>query len=205
MVCQTSLLDGAHVSVTRWAPDPSQPLADPAWSLISDGDPALGVRLTQDNGDECNFEGNLLPRMLTVNFYCDAANRGCDTTPYTAAFSSGVNLTNCWHYINFTTVVACPDFFSRCPAAYESGDEGGGRNLSGGWVFIILLLIISVLYFFFGSLYKYVKHGARGKEMCPHVEFWIGLPSLVSDGCIFVHRRVTSCCARQPAQYSDIH
>ncbi|MES1916707.1 MAG: hypothetical protein MHM6MM_008504 [Cercozoa sp. M6MM] len=58
-------------------------------------------------------------------------------------------------------------------------------GMSGGWVFILILFISTLVYCLAGAAYKAKRHGARGVEAVPNIDFWRDLPGLVKDGCKF--------------------
>eukprot|EP00401_Gymnodinium_catenatum_P066345 CAMPEP_0117540194 /NCGR_PEP_ID=MMETSP0784-20121206/43374_1 /TAXON_ID=39447 /ORGANISM="" /LENGTH=347 /DNA_ID=CAMNT_0005336843 /DNA_START=35 /DNA_END=1075 /DNA_ORIENTATION=+ len=44
------------------------------------------------------------------------------------------------------------------------------------------IIWIGLIYLIIGSAYKYQTMGARGKDMIPHIGFWMEYPQLVADG-----------------------
>lgn len=85
----------------------------------------------------------------------------------------------------------------------------GNGGISGGTIFLILLLVVVILYFVLGCVYQRKKNGTTGMvESIPQSEFWMGLPSLIKDGCVFTAEKLKACpcpcCKRNdPTGYSD--
>lgn len=68
------------------------------------------------------------------------------------------------------------------------GGGGLAGGLGGGALFLIILVSILFIYFVGGILYnKFVKK--EGFKPL-HAEFWVDLPALVKDGCMFVVNKV---------------
>ncbi|XP_017779192.1 PREDICTED: uncharacterized protein LOC108564602 [Nicrophorus vespilloides] len=60
------------------------------------------------------------------------------------------------------------------------------QSLSVGSKLVIMLFVFSLVYLVGGGCISYFLRGARGREIVPHVEFWVGLPGLVKDGFVFL-------------------
>jgi len=77
---------------------------------------------------------------------------------------------------NFKTMVA---------ASKHACYSGGTSGLSLGWAILITLLALTVAYFVAGLLWNHFHEHHTGIELVPHLEFWVGLPSLVKDGALY--------------------
>jgi len=162
----------------------SQP-ADPVWSLINPSNPAVGVKVTYENGDTCGA-GNPPKKMGVVNFYCDPnAGRG-------AANGTVAEYPTCVFTMNIITSHVCPG----------GGGGGGSKGLSGGWVFIIILIVVLFVYIVAGCVYQRKKKGATGVESFPNIEFWRGLPGLVKEGFSFTWTKLRGLCGK--GEYTEV-
>jgi len=74
-----------------------------------------------------------------------------------------------------------------CKKSSPPNSPSGG--LSAGSVLCIIFFCSVFVYFVAGSVYKYVKEEARGPEMVPNIDFWRGLPSLVTDGFLYTQKK----------------
>lgn len=66
-----------------------------------------------------------------------------------------------------------------------------GPSVSGGdtvaVVILVLLLVGIVVYFAAGAVYQWrVKEAHSASEFIIHREFWMSLPGLIKDGCLFI-------------------
>jgi len=77
-----------------------------------------------------------------------------------------------------------------CPAMPSGG--GGGSGLNGGAIFLIIYFVAIAVYLIAGIIYKAFVKGARGLEVIPNIEFWMTVPGLVKDGCIFIYRSIAA-------------
>ncbi|XP_063712397.1 cation-dependent mannose-6-phosphate receptor-like [Symsagittifera roscoffensis] len=65
---------------------------------------------------------------------------------------------------------------------------GGGGGLTGAGIFLIIYFVSIAIYLIAGICYKALYKGARGMEMIPNTEFWMMVPGLIRDGCLFIYR-----------------
>mmetsp|Transcript_78439 Transcript_78439/g.138608 ORF Transcript_78439/g.138608 Transcript_78439/m.138608 type:complete len:109 (+) Transcript_78439:1047-1373(+) len=79
-------------------------------------------------------------------------------------------------------------------AATTKNKKSGGHKAF--WLLFLIILAGSV-YAGGGSFMNY-KEGARGIEMLPHHEFWVGLPALCMDGFVFLAAAIMA--AKEQAQ-----
>jgi len=67
--------------------------------------------------------------------------------------------------------------------------SGGTAKKGGGLYFIIIFFALIAVYFIGGALYmKFARH-AEGREIIPNVEFWVELPGLLKDGCLYSYNQ----------------
>jgi len=88
-----------------------------------------------------------------------------------------------------------------CPQSSSSGNSGGsggggggggeGGKLGAGWIFVIIFFVGFSAYFLIGAVVKWKVYGAAGTEMLPNSTFWVELPGLLRDGCLFVKNKLT--------------
>jgi 1,2-dihydroxy-3-keto-5-methylthiopentene dioxygenase len=113
-------------------------------------------------------------RQMEIDFICDPTGDGMGTPEYSGEQPA-------LHYnIKWTTKMACPV---------------AGGALSPGSIILIVLASLIFVYFVGGIIFmKFVKH-AEGIEIIPNVEFWVAIPGLVKDGCLFIGSK--TCCRNQ--------
>jgi len=75
---------------------------------------------------------------------------------------------SCQYTFNLTSPLACP----------------ASKDL-GGWIVIIIAIVCFSLYCAIGSVVNWKKYEMTGVQIIPNSTFWLDLPSLVKDGCIF--------------------
>lgn len=84
-------------------------------------------------------------------------------------------------------------FASSCVC--DSGNHGRS-GLSTGSILLIVFIPLAFIYCITGTLYnKYNKGIGSFPEMIPNHSFWIGLPSLMKEGCAFTFHSLASCCS----------
>ncbi|XP_015761336.1 PREDICTED: uncharacterized protein LOC107340496 [Acropora digitifera] len=82
-----------------------------------------------------------------------------------------------------------------CPAPTPAGNHGR-KELSTGSILLIVFIPLVFIYCITGALYnKYNKGIGSFPEMIPNHSFWIGLPSLIKEGCAFTFHSLASCCS----------
>ncbi|XP_052808450.1 cation-dependent mannose-6-phosphate receptor-like [Mya arenaria] len=63
-------------------------------------------------------------------------------------------------------------------------------SISVGWILTILFLGVGVTYLVAGVVFnRFYRHNA-GREQIPNINFWIAIPGLIKDGCLFVVGKV---------------
>jgi len=97
-----------------------------------------------------------------------------------------------------------------CPVGSNSGGGGGGGGgdddddggLAGGWIFIIVLGSVTIVYFAAGFAFnKWYRKEEGIENQIPQYAFWVSLPGLVKDGCLFTYRKTMSLAGRGDAEY----
>jgi len=98
-------------------------------------------------------------------------------------FEETVGSDNCQFTFTMYTVAACG---TEVPFVPDPNDKSGGVDAAG--VILILFFVGLVLYFVGGwCLNKFVFHKEGSFfELIPQYLFWISLPGLIKDGCLFV-------------------
>jgi len=132
------------------------------------------VDLLLNGSPTCWQPTGTVPYNSNVLFTC-----GPDGQPMQVATQQG----QCWFNFTVITSLAC-----------GGGGPSSSHGLSGGWVFIIILSVVVPLYVAVGCVYKAKKLGASGIEMCPNIEFWRDLPSLLKDGIKFTWAKLRGLC-----------
>jgi hypothetical protein len=140
------------------------------WSAVDSSDMTKGVTLLMSTGSKT---GSSNTRQIQITFYCDPSATGATKPLFLTENGNSAAKTIAYTY-SWTTALAC----------------GGSSGLSGGSIFMIIVLVVTVVYFAGGYAYMYKKHGARGVEAIPNLEFWRNLPGLVKDGWMFVVDKV---------------
>jgi len=98
----------------------------------------------------------------------------------------------CKYQFDISTKHACPAGSTSGTGTGGNGGKGGeGGGLSGGSVFLIAFFVMLALYFSVGAVVKWKVYSASGVEMIPNTDFWVDLPGLIRDGCIFVKNKIT--------------
>lgn len=81
-----------------------------------------------------------------------------------------------------------------CPIGGGGGPGGGEEEGWGGlsWFSSLLLVLLGLAAVYIGVGYAYNKnvHGLSGTEALPHREFWLELPSVLSEACARTGREV---------------
>eukprot|EP01091_Cochliopodium_minus_P016721 TRINITY_DN6346_c0_g2_i1.p1 TRINITY_DN6346_c0_g2~~TRINITY_DN6346_c0_g2_i1.p1 ORF type:complete len:207 (+),score=43.86 TRINITY_DN6346_c0_g2_i1:252-872(+) len=62
------------------------------------------------------------------------------------------------------------------------------KSLNGGWIFLIFVVCAFTVYFLLGIIIKKTVYHASGSDLLPNRDFWVGLPSLITDGFKFLFR-----------------
>ncbi|XP_075264093.1 uncharacterized protein LOC142355980, partial [Convolutriloba macropyga] len=73
-----------------------------------------------------------------------------------------------------------------------SGACPSSGGINGGGIFLIIYFVSIALYLIVGVCYKAFYKGARGTEMLPNTEFWLMVPGLIRDGCLYIYRTIAS-------------
>ncbi|CAH3175208.1 unnamed protein product [Porites lobata] len=120
---------------------------------------------------------------VAVTLRCDKSQEGTIEAPTTDISSWTV-----------TTVLhskyACP----------TSSSSHGSSGLSLGSVLVISFSCLLIVYISGGILVNvYVKH-IKGKEAFPNYTFWVDLPFLVKDGCVFTFQSLGKLCGFGPSR-----
>jgi len=120
LLCQFKTDNTYEATVASWTKTPR-----PTWSLINKANPALGVDLFYQNGDNC-YDNNL-PRNTNMTFYCDPH------APVTTQFAIYENPGDtCTYYVSYTSPFACPQ--SDIPVnRLSSGEFVLDSASSGTW------------------------------------------------------------------------
>ncbi|GAA5804894.1 autophagy-related protein 27 [Helicostylum pulchrum] len=100
--------------------------------------------------------------------------------------------------LRWKTVFACalkPD--EKVPDHKDEGDDKKeeSKGMSGIGIFFTIILVLGAVYFIGGAFYNYKVYNARGRDLIPHLEFWLDLPYLIRD--LFAHV-VDSVMSRRP-------
>lgn len=161
---------------------------------LNANDPSLGVRVTFNDGDECDG----MPRTTVFNLYCSKGK-----TVLTKAGEDGPGF--CSYTFNFNTPAVCPSGGGSNTRGGSGGSSGGSSrspsasayNQNKGWsygtYFLIGLLLLSILYCVGGIYYNRKQEESLSYgEAVPHLEFWQELPGLAVDGCRFTVTKVKS-------------
>lgn len=159
---------------------------EPAYSMVDASDLSKGVRMTLNNGDNCEDQttGVFGPRTVHIDFGCSSL-----ISPSFAVTQTG----DCVYNVKYDSPQGCyKESVDPNPNPNPTNDEG----LSGGTIFLILVIVVSFVYVVGGCLFNYFKNGLRGLDACPQKEFWFGLPGLVRDGCAFTFGKIRSLCTK---------
>ncbi|XP_074624703.1 cation-dependent mannose-6-phosphate receptor-like isoform X1 [Acropora palmata] len=85
-------------------------------------------------------------------------------------------------------------FASKCVC--DNASSSGRKGPSTGSILLIVFIPLVFIYCITGTLYnKYNKGIGSFPEMIPNHSFWIGLPSLIKEGCAFTFHTLASCCS----------
>jgi hypothetical protein len=131
-----------------------------------------------DEGFQMRFTAESGRINAKIDFLCDPSF----TSPGTMepGPNGGEPSFNNYHF-QWKSVYACPA---------RSGSSGGGGGLSGGWIFIIVLLSVTVVYFVGGYCFNRFYRKEEGlSNQIPQYGFWVALPGLVKDGCVYSYRK----------------
>ena len=73
-----------------------------------------------------------------------------------------------------------------CPVGSQnSNGTGGDGGMGGGWIFIIILISVAAAYVIGGIVFLKFVRKHEGAEIVPNREFWLAIPGLVRDGCVW--------------------
>lgn len=133
-------------------------------------------------------EGDKNSRQGVINLECDPSKYPGNFTTQFKENDEGDNL------IKYTAT-----FASKCVcdnACSSPTPSHGRKELSTGSILLIVFIPLVFIYCITGTLYnKYNKGIGSFPEMIPNHSFWIGLPSLIKEGCVFTFHCLASCCS----------
>jgi len=186
-ICQYNIKTGNYIAMlASWT-------SPPVYSLLHPGDPSKGLSLRFANGHPaCIILGIPYPRETIVNLPCKPDSLG---NSFEIVEDDDHK---CLFTINFPTPVTCMHYTRgslirmRLAAANEAS-----HRLSSGWVFIIMMFVLVPIYVIAGVLYNRHKFGLIGYNAIPHRDFWLQLPTFVTDGGKVTFNRLRSCCCRK--------
>eukprot|EP00727_Mastigamoeba_balamuthi_P001393 m51a1_g11250 hypothetical protein (318) ;mRNA; r:37981-40539 len=95
----------------------------------------------------------------------------CDPHGSETVFASLADV-DCHFYVNMTSPYACP--------------RKAKAGLSVPSILLIVMLCLVVVYLVGGGVYNYRYREARGADVIPNREMWVGLAVLVKDGALFI-------------------
>ncbi|XP_067020406.1 uncharacterized protein [Acropora muricata] len=99
------------------------------------------------------------------------------------------------NFIKYTATFASNCVCDSGCSAPTPADNHGRKELSTGSILLIVFIPLAFIYCITGTLYnKYNKGIGSFPEMIPNHSFWIGLPSLIKEGCAFTFHSLASCC-----------
>lgn len=135
------------------------------------------------------------PATTTIDFICDPnfSSVGNMVPGPNGAEPSFNNF-----FFDWKSVYACPVKSS----GGGGGDSGGGGSdddggLAGGWIFIIVLFSVTIVYFAAGFAFnKWYRKEEGIQNQIPQYDFWVSLPGLVKDGCVYSYRKTMSLVGR---------
>lgn len=166
-ICQKDNNGDDEFTLAAW----SEPA--PVWSMRN----GEVVAEFQNGPKTCYDEstGNWVSRDVNLHFYCspDEGNFLIKNIPGT-----------CIYDLKFPTPIAC------------GGGGAGEKGISGGTVFLIIVLVSVFLYVVIGCIYNVKKNLMPVSEACPHKTFWLSIPGLVKDGCVFTWGKLRSLCGK---------
>jgi hypothetical protein len=88
------------------------------------------------------------------------------------------------YHFQWKSVYACP--------LKKGSSGGGGGGLAGGWIFIIVLCCVLFVYFVGGFIFLRFYRKEEGiQNQIPQYSFWVSIPGLVKDGCVFTYQKTT--------------
>jgi hypothetical protein len=99
---------------------------------------------------------------------------------------------SCVYKFTLTSQYACP--FRPTPSKSSS--------LSPGSILLIVFFVCVFVYIVGGILFLRYAREARGIEQIPNYTFWIHIPGLIKDGCLFVFSSIGIC--RRDVVYEKI-
>ncbi|XP_071488332.1 uncharacterized protein [Diadema antillarum] len=116
-------------------------------------------------------------RTSLVTFHCDA------TAKTKAVYVvNGETSSDNTYLFTINTCLACLDDVKGC----HGSSSGGGGGLTVGGILCIIFTVLVVVYIIGGVLFMKFVRGAQGRELVPNYSFWIDLPGLIKDGCMFL-------------------
>jgi len=121
-------------------------------------------------GVKLEYVGGLESRQMEIQFICLEGQVG------TPVFSNEAPT----HKYNFiwSSKYGCP---------VPPSGKGG---LSGGAIFLILFICVVFVYLVGGIAFNAGIRKQRGVEMIPNLEFWVTVPGLVKDGCMWTFNKI---------------
>jgi hypothetical protein len=131
-----------------------------------------GVVLTFVNGDQCTLpDGSKAENIAIFAFPCEPQITNAN------AISAHRDPASCTYKFVFPSPASCPRLSAKRQVA-PNAMPGGGK---AGWSMLSLFIFGVLAYCVGGCAYKWKKEGAVGIEALPHREFWVSLPSAVSE------------------------
>lgn len=126
---------------------------------------ATAITVGSDTGIELSYDRGEFSSKGTLQMFC---------SPEAGKFSDVKTLDLSGKRMSLKSALVC------------SG--GGSGGISPGTVFCILLLFLALGYLVGGVLYnKFIKNVDNGLDLLPHLEFWMDLPSMIKEGCMFIY------------------
>ncbi|XP_032241407.2 uncharacterized protein LOC116620024 [Nematostella vectensis] len=82
-------------------------------------------------------------------------------------------------------------FTSKLHSKYACPSRSG---ISTGSILLIVFFSVICVYLVVGILISHFVKGATGRELVPNYSFWVDLPALIKDGCVFTFGKCRSLC-----------
>jgi len=156
-----------------------------------------GVTLVYLGGDFCQRWGK--GRASYLNLLCDPTLAGPGIVERALEEPSYP----CVYSIYLKSQYACGRATQQEALNFEGiplDGEQSGMKVNIGWLVIFFICIFIFLYVIIGVAVKFKKYEARGIELVPNISFWVEVPFLFKDGCVFFANKVS--CGKVCVDYS---